>query len=685
MAQVYKDIIRLTIDLKTGVKEAIAPIKQADNLSRVLRCQLINNGKPINLKGSQLLLYVVKADYKQCAINGVINESKTGIVDFELTEQSLILAEEIQCEIVKIDEGDVLLSFPIFKIGIDGALYDSELVESTNEFSALTALISNVASWENRFVGECERIEKEFDGKINEVNTQLSIESKRIDGFVALGEGSTTGDAELIDGRIDSSGVVHPNIGGCIRSEGDKINGILGVSIKYGDNAIDDSEFKDKVFNEEFVNKFNSENNIYFTVYPSFAIDNNTQLTTQLYFTDGTVITGNSSNIVEYYKGEKKLTYYGLGGVTQSSYPVTGVTKIKIILAGDNSKYYGRTVQGISMKLTKITGYAEFKKEYVSSFKEEVINLVKNEPTSKLPDYYTDYLTAKVDELKNIEESVGENGDSFVFITDYHSPSNQGHSPKLIKHICDELNIPQVVFGGDILTEVYDNSSTTQLRDFMKLFKDQQRFRVIVGNHDTNPYGGEGNKVSDSQLYSILVKRNEIDCNTNKKLYYSYDNVSQKIRYIFLNSSDTFTLGTEQETFLTEQITSVTNEWTIIIFVHAFYRFIAIDDRTCSKTFACGTKILNIVDNTNDGGKVACIFTGDSHIDQAKKYDKGYWVIGVTCDANGGQASSGSTDERQTGTVNEQAFDVVFVDTKIKKIICKRVGGGIGDREFIYN
>ena len=174
MAQIYKDIIRLTIDLKTGVKEAIAPIKQADNLSRVLRCQLINNGKPINLKGSQLLLYVVKADYKQCVINGVINEGKTGIVDFELTEQSLILAEDIQCEIVKIDEGDVLLSFPIFKIGIDGALYDNELVESTNEFSALTALISNVASWENRFVKECERIEKEFDGKIDEVNTQLS-------------------------------------------------------------------------------------------------------------------------------------------------------------------------------------------------------------------------------------------------------------------------------------------------------------------------------------------------------------------------------------------------------------------------------------------------------------------------------------------------------------------------------
>ena len=150
MVQVYKDIIRLTIDLKKGVKEAIAPIKQADNLSRVLRCQLVNNGKPISLKGSQLLLYVIKADFKQCVINGVINEGKAGIVDFELTEQSLILAKDIQCEIVKIDEGDVLLSFPIFKIGIDGVLYNNGLVESTNEFSALLQMVSKITEIENR-------------------------------------------------------------------------------------------------------------------------------------------------------------------------------------------------------------------------------------------------------------------------------------------------------------------------------------------------------------------------------------------------------------------------------------------------------------------------------------------------------------------------------------------------------
>lgn len=39
----------------------------------------------------------------------------------------------------------------------------------------------------------------------------------RMDAFVALPEGSTTGDAELIDGRVDKDGVTHTNIGEHIR------------------------------------------------------------------------------------------------------------------------------------------------------------------------------------------------------------------------------------------------------------------------------------------------------------------------------------------------------------------------------------------------------------------------------------------------------------------------------------
>ena len=63
--------------------------------------------------------------------------------------------------------------------------------------------------------------------------TRINALSSRVDEFTQLAEGSTTGDAELIDGRIGFNGVVHPNIGGAIRNQVSDLNSSLNNRFKF--------------------------------------------------------------------------------------------------------------------------------------------------------------------------------------------------------------------------------------------------------------------------------------------------------------------------------------------------------------------------------------------------------------------------------------------------------------------
>lgn len=67
-----------------------------------------------------------------------------------------------------------------------------------------------------------------FDEQLDTIETQkatkqeVEVERKRIDSFTSLPSGSTTGDAELMDGRVGADGVTYSNIGNAIRRQMNK-------------------------------------------------------------------------------------------------------------------------------------------------------------------------------------------------------------------------------------------------------------------------------------------------------------------------------------------------------------------------------------------------------------------------------------------------------------------------------
>ena len=61
----------------------------------------------------------------------------------------------------------------------------------------------------------------DLEEKANE--SDLQVERSRIDSFITLSDGSTTGDAELIDGRIGADGITYSNIGNAIREQNNNL------------------------------------------------------------------------------------------------------------------------------------------------------------------------------------------------------------------------------------------------------------------------------------------------------------------------------------------------------------------------------------------------------------------------------------------------------------------------------
>ena len=74
----------------------------------------------------------------------------------------------------------------------------------------------------NKLRDRLNKVDSQIKEKAN--ITDLEVERARIDSFTQLQEGSTTGDAELVDARVGADGVTYSNVGSAIRGQITNIN-----------------------------------------------------------------------------------------------------------------------------------------------------------------------------------------------------------------------------------------------------------------------------------------------------------------------------------------------------------------------------------------------------------------------------------------------------------------------------
>ena len=329
----------------------------------------------------------------------------------------------------------------------------------------------------------------------------------------------------------------------------------------------------------------------------------------------------------------------------------------------------------------------------------------------EIPEYYNTYIENKINNIKEKAQLAGTDGDSFIFFTDYHYANNAQNSLPIIKKIIDSVpSISHVIFGGDIL------NSHTKAIAIEKLYDFANNTRIInpiilYGNHENNSMGNNPIEtyLDNNIVYSIIGKQNEKIAITNKDWYFYIDNPTQKIRYIFLDTGTNSNIGyvsaslaeyhhqVDQRKWLLDLLYNTENGYSVCVIAHWLFTsgslttyggqlLKAILDAVKTKsTYTIGSTVWNFAEKDID---IMFALSGHTHIDLVAQETNSYPIIATTTDAYKSASDSetipnGTRKINGQGTIYEQAFDVVQIDTKNRKIYFTRIGYG-NDRVFTY-
>ena len=323
-----------------------------------------------------------------------------------------------------------------------------------------------------------------------------------------------------------------------------------------------------------------------------------------------------------------------------------------------------------------------------------------------MPSYWREYLDSRLPAIRNQIIVGGGNTEGFIYFTDSHiGVKNQVDNDNNTRHIIDYVRqhtpISKTIYGGDII-----NTTAGQTLDealyWMWLFHDiyiaDRGVFPVVGNHEVETnYDTAGSVLSYAQTYSILFSGLEDRVNTQRKFYYHFDNPSQKVRYMIVDTeSQSLDGNKEQLQWVIDSLNELEEGWVTVIFVHGFsgvngYYWptnpIFTNILESYKNGTSGNNGTLSWDFTNRSGDIACVICGDEHFDGSGLTKNGVLVIHVTTDAGASKDNAAQDNaaggNRHRGDISEQAVDLFFINTAQKTINTIRLGYG-ADRSWTY-
>ena len=301
-----------------------------------------------------------------------------------------------------------------------------------------------------------------------------------------------------------------------------------------------------------------------------------------------------------------------------------------------------------------------------------------------LPSYWIEYLDEKIPSIKSNIVSVGNQGDTFMLVTDTHWENNRKKSPAVMKYLKEKTNISFSVNCGDLIQGTATaNEALNFLDDYNEQIKNAEPFYCVRGNHDTNMDGAyQTGEITEGQFYAIIDKPIEFLVDTKQKPYFYKDNESQKIRYIFVDSEKNRDINA---TWIGNVVANTPDGYSIVVFSHYLFTGKPSSDTSPLEISSQGQLIINAIDtNKPENVTVVGIFGGHAHRDYYTHSSEGYLLVCTTCDANAAYGFDPDNPNRTEGTTSEQAIDVVSINTYSKTVDIIRIGAGSSRTNLSY-
>ena len=542
------------------------------------------------------------------------------------------------------------------------------------------------------------KLAENTEASLSEFTSSLAVEMARLNGIATLAEGSTTGDAELIDGRVDHTGKTWGNIGEHIRGVGGRLSSKI-ANVNDSKVSFDELKYGHKYLTKD---KFTMG---YMAVSSGEPTSNIRGVYTEVFLESGVVVDVADSDLVGvalYSYGKTDHIFKSAAEEYETPFTIdSNESCFKVHFYWKDTGLYGDIPEGRASELLDYAIIRLNEKSELLSTNENIENIndrvLKIEEPNVKPYYFeNNYLPDKVSEINDNMCEVGVDGESFVFITDVHwDLGNAKQSPNLIKHIKENTNLDCIICGGDIINE----GSKAEMRKVFLDFVNQMKgiglpFPIAYGNHDDNSNAGNPeSEYFDNNTVMTLEFKHVLDhitfINPDYDRSFIFDKAETKTRFIFLDTRNNSSLKWETITPFSNTLKAVPDGYKVVVVAHWLMGSDSLtgwgkritDTLDAYNTRGKYTNDQNNVtyDFAESKGKCVLIVCGHTHEDISMVTSGGIPVLNTTCDNYNRDISAA---ERKVGTVTEQAFDVVTMNYKDGSIKVVRIGVG-NNRTFV--